>query len=146
MATKVPAKHIREAADAFTRASAALLPIRLEAWNDRDLTVTQLRVLRQIDDNDGLGNMALAHLLSLTKSAVSFQLERLQRRGFIRREVSLSDRRGIHIFMEPAGREALNAAVEPVRNHAASLLAGLTEEQVKDLGAAFSLLSAPGKR
>ena len=132
--------NVEAAADGFARASAALIPGRLAAWSDRDLTITQLRVLRHIADSDGLSNMALAERLGLTKSAVSFQLQRLERKGFIRREVVANDRRSIQIFLEPSGREALTAAVEPVRQHAATLLAGLSEEQVKQVTAAFKLL------
>ena len=147
-AQKEARRSVEAAADAFTRASAALLPGRLAAWSDRDLTITQLRVLRHIADSDGLGNMALAERLGLTKSAVSFQLQRLERKGFIRREVVPSDRRSIKILLEPTGRSALNAADEPVRKQAAALLAGLSEDQVKQVSAAFNLLdgATPARR
>ncbi len=142
VARKEVRKSVEAAAEAFTRASAALIPVRLEAWADRDLTITQLRVLRHISDNDGLGNMALAERLVLTKSAVSFQLERLERRGFVRREVGRGDRRSIQIFLQPAGREALSAVVDPVRKQAAAFMAGLSEEQLKQVAAAIGLLTA----
>lgn len=142
MATKKsPNTGASAAADAFTRASALLDSVRLRVWDSLGLTVTQLRVLGHLNDQDGLGNAELADRLFVTRPSVSALLERLERNGFIRREISLADRRGIHILLEPAGREAVNSVRDEVRQYAASLMEGLTEDQVKSVTAAFALIN-----
>ncbi len=149
MATrKSPSTGANAAADAFTRTSALLDPVRLRVWDSLGLTVTQLRVLGHLNEQDGLGNAELADRLFVTRPSVSALLERLERNGFIRREISLADRRGIRILLEPAGREAVNSAREEVRQYAATMLEGLTEDQVKSLTAAFGLIneSTGGKK
>ena len=136
---------VNAAADAFTRTSALLDPVRLRVWDSLGLTVTQLRVLGHLNDQDGLGNAELADRLFVTRPSVSALLERLERNGFIRREISLADRRGIRILLEPAGRDAVNSVRDEVRQYAASLMEGLPEDDVKSLTAAFALIneSAP---
>ncbi len=138
---KSPNTGASAAADAFTRASALLDSVRLRVWDSLGLTVTQLRVLGHLNDQDGLGNAELADRLFVTRPSVSALLERLERNGFIRREISLADRRGIHILLEPAGREAVNSVRDEVRQYAASLMEGLTEDQVKSVTAAFALIN-----
>ena len=141
MATKVPVKTVRAAADAVTQASALLDSARLRAWDNIGLTVTQLRLLGHLNDQDGLGNADLADRLDVTRPSVSALLERLERGGFIRREISLADRRGIHILLEPKGREAINSTGDDVRTAAAAILNGLSEDQTKQLTEAFTALN-----
>ena len=90
-------------------------------------------MLGHLNERDGLGNAELADRLFVTRPSVSALLERLERNGFIRREISLADRRGIRILLEPAGRDAVNSVRDEVRQYAASLMEGLPEEQVKSL-------------
>jgi DNA-binding MarR family transcriptional regulator len=71
-----------------------------------------------------LSNAELAERLYVTRPSVSALLERLERGGFIRREVSSSDRRGINIWLEPRGR----AAIESLRQELREYTAGLMEE------------------
>ena len=141
MATKVPVKTVRAAADAVTQASALLDSARLRAWDNIGLTVTQLRLLGHLNDQDGLGNADLADRLDVTRPSVSALLERLERGGFIRREISLADRRGIRIQLEPKGREAINSTGDDIRAAAAAVLSGLTDEQTKQLTESFVALS-----
>ena len=144
MAKKASVKDVRAASDAITRASALLDPSRLRVWDDLGLTVTQLRLLGHLNDDDGIGNAELADRLDVTRPSVSALLDRLERHGFIRREISLADRRAIRIHLEPAGREAVNNANDAVRAAAAGLLAGLSEDQLKDLTEAFALVNGAG--
>ena len=81
------------ATDALTRASALLDPARLKAWDDSGITVTQLQLLRFLNQEDGIGNAELAIRLDVTRPSVSALLERLERAGFIGREISRADRR-----------------------------------------------------
>jgi len=119
------AKKIDEATE---RAKAALLgmsalldPYRLKMWDESQLTVTQLRLLSLLEEKEGVGNAELANKLLVTRPSVSALLDRLEKGGFLRREISPEDRRGIKIWLEPAGRDA----VTRVRGEAASFVKNL---------------------
>ena len=146
MAKKLSTKDLNAGTDAFIKANAVLEPIRLKAWDDQGLTVTQLRLLYHLNEQDGIGNAELATRLNVTRPSVSALLERLERNGFIRRDISRADRRGIVISLEPAGRDAINGAKEDVRKSVGALLGGLEEEQLKQVTDAFLVVAgASGK-
>ena len=116
--------ELEAAITTFFQASALLDQIRLRIWDRENLTVTQLRLLGHLRDREGLSNAELADRLYVTRPSVSALLERLERGGFIRREVSPNDRRGIAIWLEQRGREA----AENLRDETRECLARPREE------------------
>ena len=141
MAKKASVKDVNAATDAFIKVSAVLEPIRLRVWDDRGLTIGQLRLLYHLSQNDGMGNADLADRLGVSRPSISALLERLERNGFIRREISLADRRGIKISLEPAGREAINGAKDDVRKQLSTALSSLDEDQMREATEAFVLVA-----
>ena len=115
---------------AFFQASALLDQIRLRIWDRENLTVTQLRLLGHLREQEGLSNAELADRLYVTRPSVSALLERLERGGFIRREVSQNDRRGINIWLEPRGREVSESLREESREYVASLFESMNESEI----------------
>lgn len=93
-------------------------------WDESQLTVTQLRLLSLLEEKEGVGNAELADKLLVTRPSVSALLDRLEKGGFLRREISPEDRRGIKIWLEPAGRNA----VTKVRGEASSFVKSLLGE------------------
>ena len=102
-------ERVEAAVRALHRASAILDPIRLRLWDSQGLTVTQLRLLFHVADSDGISNAELAAKLYVTRPSVSALLDRLERNGFITREIDRDDRRGIRILLQDRGREALSS-------------------------------------
>lgn len=127
------------------RASALLDGIRLHIWDRENLTVTQLRLLSFLDEEGGLSNAELAERLFVTRPSVSALLERLERGGFIRREVSPNDRRGISIWLEERGKNALANVRDEVRTYAANLMETLSEPDLVVLGTALEQFVAVGR-
>jgi DNA-binding MarR family transcriptional regulator len=129
--TKPPRTPELEAAiTTFFQASALLDQIRLSIWDRENLTVTQLRLLGHLREQEGLSNAELAERLYVTRPSVSALLERLERGGFIRREVSPNDRRGINIWLEPRGREVSESVREETRAYLAGLMDSLSPAEV----------------
>ncbi len=124
-----PASATDRALRSFFAASALLDPIRLLIWDRDGLTVTQLRLLSHLYDHEGLSNAELADRLYVTRPSVSALLERLERGGFIRREVSPHDRRGICIWLEEPGRTAVSSLRAEIREYAIELMTGMSEPQ-----------------
>ncbi len=76
------AQRLDEAATALFGASALLDQVRLMIWDRENLTVTQLRLLGHLLQQEGLSNAELAERLYVTRPSVSALLERLERGGF----------------------------------------------------------------
>ncbi|MGE3076948.1 MAG: MarR family transcriptional regulator [Dehalococcoidia bacterium] len=130
---------------AFFQASALLDQIRLRIWDRENLTVTQLRLLGQLREQEGLSNADLADRLYVTRPSVSALLERLERGGFIRREVSQNDRRGINIWLEPRGRAVSESLREETREYLSSLMESMSPEDIAKFRESVEKFVASGR-
>ena len=60
----------------------------MDGADRREDAVTQLRLLTWVAEEEGLSNADLADRLYVTRPSVSALLDRLERGGFIRREIT----------------------------------------------------------
>lgn len=140
-----PSEKREEAITSLFNVSALLDPMRLRAWDSEGLTVTQLRLLRFLHEQEGRSNAELAELLYVTRPSVSALLDRLERGGFIRREVSKQDRRGIRIWLEERGRQAfLNVRAES-RDYVRDLMSSLSDDEIDDVIAVMRRVAESGR-
>jgi DNA-binding MarR family transcriptional regulator len=138
-------EELDAAMTAFFQASALLDQIRLRIWDRENLTVTQLRLLGHLREQEGLSNADLADRLYVTRPSVSALLERLERGGFIRREVSPNDRRGINIWLEPRGREVSESLREETRAYLGGLFEGLNDAEIASFRDSIEKFVASGR-
>ncbi|MBL8532266.1 MAG: MarR family transcriptional regulator [Betaproteobacteria bacterium] len=93
------------------------------------LTRSQWWVLNHLFRNDGITQSELADILEIEKPTLGRLIDRLEQKGWIRREADSADRRAKRIFLteevEPA-MKAMRAAAAELRRDA---LAGLPAEQ-----------------
>lgn len=143
MTTEPTAKE--RAITGLHRSSALLDAMRLQLWDREGLTVTQLRLLSILDQEGGMSNADLADRLYVTRPSVSALLERLERGGFIRREVSPSDRRGIRIWLEERGHNAVANVRGDFRAYTATLMEDLSDEEIEVLADSFERFVAAGR-
>jgi DNA-binding MarR family transcriptional regulator len=137
---------VDDAISAWLNASALLDPIRMRVWDSDGLTVTQLRVLGHLLEQEGLSNAELAERLYVTRPSVSALLERLERGGFIRREVAPNDRRGICIWLEPRGRQAISSFREEIREYLAGLMAEMSDADLSTFTASVLCFVEAGRQ
>ena len=140
---------------AVTREPRWLDPVEMRAWRghlrmswllaaaiERDLRRLGLShpdyyVLVQLSESrDHRMRMTdLAEGIQWSKSRLSHHIDRMERRGLVRREECPSDARGAFACLTAEGLLAIQAAapdhVESIRRH---FLDGLTDEQVQSLG------------
>jgi DNA-binding MarR family transcriptional regulator len=140
-----PGSASDRALKSFFAASALLDPIRLLIWDRDGLTVTQLRLLGHLYDHEGLSNAELAERLYVTRPSVSALLERLERNGFIRREVDPHDRRGILVWLEEPGRTAVTSLRDEIREYGYQLMTGMTAEQREAMAGSLEAFVASGR-
>lgn len=120
------------------QASSLLDPIRLSIWDREGLTVTKLRLMVFLAEEGGLSNAELADRLLVTRPSVSALLERLERGGFIRREVAPHDRRGIRIWLEDRGRQAVETSRAESIAFGRELLGELSDRHLQELTASLT--------
>lgn len=100
------------------RRSHAVVERRLEVAlaTDHDLPLTWFETLGALADSSGkLRSLELAEHLMVNKSSLSRQLDRLEGEGYVRRDRSEDDGRGVVVVLTPAGRARWRAALPTYR-------------------------------
>lgn len=79
------------------------------------LTAVQLRLLKIILDTESANAKTLASQLHVSQATITVLLDKLEVKKMIERRVSLIDRRQKHIYVTDVGRDALEAAPDPMQ-------------------------------
>lgn len=99
------------------------------------LTRSQWWVLNHLFRNDGVTQSELADILEVKKATLGRLLDRMEQKGWIRREGHAGDRRAKRVFLtdevEPAIK-TMRAAAAEVRRDASSGLSATQQEQFVD--------------
>jgi len=99
--------------DALVQTSFVVTGVLTRVAAERDLSLTQLRMLGVLRDRRP--RMAqLAALLGLDKSTVSGLIERAERRGLVRRVPSADDARAVEVVATPDGLALARDGAEQV--------------------------------
>lgn len=82
-----------------------------------NITVPQLVCLREISDNEPISLGKLTRSLHLNNSTVTGIIDRLEKRGLVRRVRQSRDRRQIHVEVTGEGRRFITQAPKPLQEH-----------------------------
>ena len=96
-----------------------------EELDGQDLTSVQFAALLAIRAHPGLDATRLSALIAFDRSTLGGVLERLEAKGWIRREQASEDRRAKRLHLTPGGSALLRRAEAPVRRVQERLLAPL---------------------
>lgn len=101
--------------------------------NELGLTPGQLGALFLIEANRGLSQSELGTALGIDRSSVVPLIDRLQRRGWVRRAARASDRRAHALELAPAGIALLERLMPRLQAHEARIATGLSPAERKRL-------------
>lgn len=113
---------------------------RLSRWvqtqmtgdTEHDLSLRQLSALQFINGTDTtLGDVARS--LNVTPAVVTGLIDRLERRGYVRRVASLFDRRRVHIELTTAGEDVRAQAEGHLAKRLEAVIAKLSPDEVNAL-------------
>ena len=104
-----------------------------EAFSDLELTQKQVSVLWLVGDHPGISQIAVGQRLQMDRATTMTIVNRLQERGYLRRERSTSDARKQAMFLTPDGGKALTKAKCSIAAHEAWLKGRFTPDEVKKL-------------
>jgi DNA-binding MarR family transcriptional regulator len=107
------------------------------------LTPGQLGALLLIEANKGLSQSELGNALGIDRSSVVPLIDRLQRRGWVRRAARASDRRAHALELAPGGTALIARFLPHLEAHEARIAAGLSPADRERL---FALLSGIAAR
>jgi len=111
------------------------------------LTRSQWWVLNHLFRNDGVTQSELADILEVEKATLGRLLDRMEQKGWVRREGHAGDRRAKRVFLteevEPAIKTMRTAAAEMRRDALAGLTAAQQQQFVDALLAIKNNLSRP---
>ncbi|CAN7187536.1 MarR family winged helix-turn-helix transcriptional regulator [Knoellia sp. LjRoot47] len=117
-----------------------------------DISLPEYELLSMLSEQDGdrARMSVLAELVVQSRSRVTHTAKRLETRGWVRREPTPEDGRGVALALTPAGRRLVETAapthVQSVRDH---FIDHLSPEQLGVLRDAFSVVRShlvPGAR
>lgn len=104
-----------------------------------DISLRQLSALQMIEDETTtLGDVA--RRLMVTPAVVTGLIDRLEKRGFVRRVASSGDRRRVNLALTDEGREAARRAEQRLTDEVAAKMANFTAEELRTLEQGLSLL------
>jgi DNA-binding MarR family transcriptional regulator len=107
------------------RCSQIGVAIFLEETAGSDLTPAQFCALVLIADEPGMDQTRLMELAALDRSSVTNTVERLEKRGLIKRKVDPNDRRARRLYLTDKGSKLLNDVQDSARRTQQRILAPL---------------------
>jgi len=104
-----------------------------ETFADLGLTQKQVSVLWLVGENPGVSQIELGSRLRMDRATTMTIVNRLQSRGYLRRERSSSDGRKQALHLTAEGEAALEQAKSCIAEHEAWLKSRFTDEEVEKL-------------
>ena len=108
-------------------------PSRLEAWAGLGLTMTQLRMLFLVRENDGASAGMLADSLKVTPSTLTRIMDRLVRNHLVQRRVDEGDRRLVRHYLTASAQEMVGELERTGRERLYNIFQRLTPAQLDRL-------------
>jgi DNA-binding MarR family transcriptional regulator len=106
LASAATQSETRDALLAYIDALTLAEPIQVKLWQEAQITLTQLSVLREL--RQGPRNAGkLAEKAGLSPTSITRLVDRLESRGLVRRRRQAEDRRLVEVELEPAGERLL---------------------------------------
>jgi MarR family transcriptional regulator, organic hydroperoxide resistance regulator len=109
------------------------------------LTPAEINALANLSDGTPRTVSTLARVVGAAPTTLTSVLDRLERRGHLRRARHPSDRRSVVVELTPTGREAAKTIRKAVGGLERRALAGLDAEAVAGLRAGLDALAEAGR-
>ena len=102
---------------------------QMNEYTDLNLTINEIHILEKIGENHGINIRDLALCLGVTTATVTVAIQKLQKKGYVLKEKSRSDLRGVILSLTPDGTRVVRSHnifhIRMVR----SMTSGLTNEE-----------------
>lgn len=106
------------------------------------LTVPQILIMQAVDATDSLPVSEIARRVSLSQATVTSILDRLVKKGFVRRDRNSTDRRIVSISLTPSGKNQIFNAPELLQEDFLNRLGELEPWEQKMLTSALERIAS----
>jgi DNA-binding MarR family transcriptional regulator len=107
---------------------------------DLELTASELNTLANLADGRPRNVRELSHDTGTRATTLTGVLDRLEKRGYLRRELDAGDRRSFRLALTPAGRPVAAEVRRAVAEAEHRALAGLSARQIAGYHAVITAL------
>src|ERR1700733_12787952 len=112
-----------------------------------DLSPSQFNILNLLYEKPGgCTQIDLSRQLIMHQSNVTGLVDRLEARGLLQRQDSLTDRRAVNVVLTPAGRKIIRQIQPHYYEAAETVWHGVTNERAKQLVSELTAISATAER
>jgi DNA-binding MarR family transcriptional regulator len=94
-----------------------------------DLTVEQLHLLKNMDEESALSQQQLCEIVQKSAANVTRILDRLERKHYIRREKNPADRRSTLLFLTPQGGKLIDDVHIILESFSEQLIEGISLQE-----------------
>lgn len=137
---------VREALVAYWKSLAIVDPLRIEAWDDAQITLPLLRVLVYLREHPSATTGDIARYMSVTSSNVTRLVDRLVQQGLVQREDNPTDRRFLRHSLTAEGEAALGNVQQRATSFVAHIFDELSDRDLRHLTEVFDKLWVAAKR
>src|SRR5687768_8287597 len=116
-------ERLEHAVSVFSQAARLLDGPRLHAWDERGLTLPQLRILFRVRQEPGIGVKELAQAFEVSTSNVTQQVDKLVTRGLLARVERPEDRRQVSLTVTEEGSQVAGEISQATRGYLREQLA-----------------------
>jgi len=99
--------------------------------NALDLTKEQMIVLKKLHEEDGINQNELAYLMIRNKSSLTRLISKMEKKGYITRKQSVSDKRINKIFLTSLGKSTFQRTRPVIKKMINTVEANLSESEKK---------------
>lgn len=126
-------ERLDRAVSAFAQAARLLDGPRLHVWDERGLTLPQLRILFRLRQEPGVGVKDLAATFGVSASNVTQQVDKLVGRGLVARADRPEDRRQVTLTLTAEGEQVAGEVSLTARGYLQRVLARLNPDELEAL-------------
>ncbi len=135
-------ERLEHAVSVFSQAARLLDGPRLHAWDERGLTLPQLRILFRVRQEPGIGVKELAQAFDVSTSNVTQQVDKLVTRGLLARVERPEDRRQVSLTATEEGQQVAGEISLATRGYLREQLARMDPADLDTLTDLLSRLLA----
>lgn len=133
-------ERLEQLVTVFSQAARLMDSLRLHFWDERGLTLPQLRILFRIRQSPGIGVRDMALAFDVSASNITQQVDKLVARGLVARADRPEDRRQVAHTLTPEGELVAGEYSLAARSYLRDILGRLDPAEQEDLSRLLSAL------
>lgn len=116
-----------------------------KALSERDLTYSDSIFLVNIGNKPGVSQEDLSHLLAIDKAAIARSVKNLEKKGYIKTERSIQDKRAKELYLTDSGKDFMQFMDKLHERWAAHVLQDINETDIESFATWIDMMGSRAK-